>query len=70
MALEFRKIGDVGVNHPVVARLGVQASDLIQWVDIEDGKRKERSVAAPAESTGGLRSRRAFLARCARRAEP
>jgi hypothetical protein len=41
MAFEIRKISDVGVGHPVVARLGVQASDLITWIDIEDAKRKE-----------------------------
>jgi hypothetical protein len=41
MAVEIRKINDVGVSHPVVARLGVQASDLIPWIDIEDAKRKE-----------------------------
>jgi hypothetical protein len=41
MAFEIRKINDVGVGHPVVARLGVQASDLIPWIDIEDAKRKE-----------------------------
>jgi hypothetical protein len=41
MAFEIRKISDVGVSHPVVARLGVQASDLITWMDIEDVKRKE-----------------------------
>jgi hypothetical protein len=41
MAFEIRKINDVGVGHPVVARLGVQASDLIAWIDIEDAKRKE-----------------------------
>jgi hypothetical protein len=38
---EIRKINNVGVGHPVVARLGVQASDLIAWMDIEDAKRKE-----------------------------
>jgi len=41
MAFEIRKILDVGVGHPVVARLGVQASDLIKWIDIDDAKRKE-----------------------------
>jgi uncharacterized protein (DUF433 family) len=41
MAFEIRKISDVGVGHPVVARLGVQASELITWIDIEDAKRKE-----------------------------
>jgi uncharacterized protein (DUF433 family) len=41
MAFEIRKINDVGVGHPVVARLGVQSSDLIPWIDIEDAKRKE-----------------------------
>jgi hypothetical protein len=41
MDFEIRKISDVGVGHPVVARLGVQASDLITWIDIEDAKRKE-----------------------------
>ena len=41
MAFEIHKISDVGVGHPVVARLGVQASDLIAWIDIEDAKRKE-----------------------------
>jgi hypothetical protein len=41
MAFEIRKINNVGVGHPVVARLGVQASDLISWIDIEDAKRKE-----------------------------
>ncbi len=41
MAFEIRKINDVGVGHPVVARLGVQASDLAPWIDIEDAKRKE-----------------------------
>jgi hypothetical protein len=41
MVFEIRKINDVGVGHPVVARLGVQASDLIPWIDIEDAKRKE-----------------------------
>jgi hypothetical protein len=33
MALEVRKIGDVGVSHPIVARLGVQTSELIGYVD-------------------------------------
>ncbi len=41
MAFEIRKISDVGVGHPVVARLGVQAVELIKWTDIEDTKRKE-----------------------------
>jgi hypothetical protein len=41
MGFEIRKINDVGVSHPVVARLGVQASGLIPWIDIEDAKRKE-----------------------------
>jgi uncharacterized protein (DUF433 family) len=41
MAFEIRKINDVGVGHPVVARLGVQASNIIPWIDIEDTKRKE-----------------------------
>ncbi|MGO9048178.1 MAG: hypothetical protein ACLQFW_15035 [Xanthobacteraceae bacterium] len=41
MAFEIRKINDVGVGHPVVARLGVQAGDLIPWIDIEEAKRKE-----------------------------
>jgi hypothetical protein len=41
MAFEIRKINDVGVGHPVVARLGLQAVELIKWTDIEDTKRKE-----------------------------
>lgn len=41
MAFEIRKISDVGVSHPVVARLGLQASDLIKWIHIEDAKRKK-----------------------------
>jgi hypothetical protein len=41
MAFEIRKINDVGVGHPVVARLGVQASELIPWIDLDDAKRKE-----------------------------
>jgi hypothetical protein len=45
MDFEIRKISDVGVGHPVVARLGVQASDLITWIDIEDAKRVRPSPA-------------------------
>jgi hypothetical protein len=41
MAFEIRKINDVGVGHPVVARLGVQSSELIPWIDLDDAKRKE-----------------------------
>jgi hypothetical protein len=41
MPFEIRKISDVGTRHPVVARLGVQASELIKWIDIEDDKRRE-----------------------------
>jgi hypothetical protein len=41
MTFEFRKISDVGTGHPVVARLGVQASEFTRWLDIEDARRKE-----------------------------
>ena len=41
MDFEIRKISDVGVGHPVVARLEVQASELTPFLDIEDAKRKE-----------------------------
>jgi hypothetical protein len=36
MAFEFRKISDVGTCHPVVARLGVQAGELVKWLRIEE----------------------------------
>jgi uncharacterized protein (DUF433 family) len=55
MAIEIRKINNVGTGHPVVARLGVQASDLIPWFDIEDAKRKE--IAELYRSTGRSRVR-------------
>ena len=41
MTFEIRKISDVGTAHPVVARLGVQCTDLIKWIDIEESKRNE-----------------------------
>jgi hypothetical protein len=41
MAFEIRKIGDVGVGHPIVARLGVQTSELISFADLlEENRRK------------------------------
>lgn len=39
MPFEIRKISDVGVNHPVVARLGVQMSELLDWAGLEKAKR-------------------------------
>lgn len=41
MTFEIRKVSNVGTAHPVVARLGVQASDLINWIEIEESKRNE-----------------------------
>src|SRR2546429_139971 len=38
MAFEIRKISDVGVGHPVVARLGVQMSELLNWSGLEKSK--------------------------------
>jgi hypothetical protein len=35
MDLEIRKISDFGTSHVVVARLGVQSSDFINWLEIE-----------------------------------
>ena len=39
MAFEIRKISNVGTGHPVVARLGVQMTELIDWVDVDNGGR-------------------------------
>ena len=41
MAFELRKILDVGVGDPIVARLGPQASDLINWLRIDEKKKLE-----------------------------
>jgi aspartyl-tRNA(Asn)/glutamyl-tRNA(Gln) amidotransferase subunit B len=41
MTFEIRKISDVGVAHPVVARLGPQTSELINWLDIDKAKRDD-----------------------------
>lgn len=38
MSFEIRKISDVGVSHPVVARLSVQTSELINWAGLEKAK--------------------------------
>jgi hypothetical protein len=42
MAFEIRKISDVGVGHPVVARLSVQMTELMQWAGLD--KTKEEAV--------------------------
>jgi hypothetical protein len=39
MTFEFRTISNIGSRHPVVARLGVQASDLIKLIDLDEKKR-------------------------------
>ncbi len=39
MIFEIRKLSDVGTSHPVVARLGLQAADLIKWLDVDEAKR-------------------------------
>jgi hypothetical protein len=39
MTFEIRKILDVGAGHPVVARLGKQISDLLNWAGFEKPKR-------------------------------
>jgi hypothetical protein len=38
---EIRKILDVGVSNPVVARLGIQIGDLLEWSTLDEAKRKE-----------------------------
>jgi len=35
MAFEFRKISDVGTSHPVVARLGSQTVEVLNWLDTD-----------------------------------
>jgi len=39
MSFEIRKISDVGTTHPVVARLGVQSSEIIRWLDVDEKSR-------------------------------
>jgi hypothetical protein len=34
MSFEYRQILDVGTSNPIVARLGSQTADLIQWIDL------------------------------------
>src|SRR5260370_15338095 len=41
MTYEIRQISDVGTAHPVVARLGPQASDLSSWLDVDKTKRDQ-----------------------------
>jgi len=38
VSFEIRKISDVGVSHPVVARLSVQMSELLGWAGLEKAK--------------------------------
>ncbi|MGO4127377.1 hypothetical protein AB4Z01_23455 [Inquilinus sp. YAF38] len=40
MAFEIRKISDVGTSHPVVARLGPQTAELVQWIDLTKANRE------------------------------
>ena len=35
MVFEIRKISNIGTSHPLVARLGAQTSELINWLDID-----------------------------------
>jgi len=37
MPFEFRKISDVGSNHPVVARLAAQTAEVLKWMNVEKG---------------------------------
>jgi aspartyl-tRNA(Asn)/glutamyl-tRNA(Gln) amidotransferase subunit B len=43
MAFEIKQISDVGAAHPVVARLGPQAAELINWLDIDKAKQEQIS---------------------------
>ena len=39
MSFEIRKISDVGARHPVVARLGLQTSEFLNWLGLDQSKR-------------------------------
>lgn len=43
MAFQFKKISDVGTSHPIVARLGVQTSELVHWTGLD--KRQQDEIA-------------------------
>jgi aspartyl-tRNA(Asn)/glutamyl-tRNA(Gln) amidotransferase subunit B len=43
MTYEIRKISDVGVGHPVVARLGPQTSELANWLNLDQAKKLQIS---------------------------
>jgi hypothetical protein len=40
MAIELQKIGEAGTRNPIVARLGSQTVHLVQWLNLEQGKRE------------------------------
>ncbi|MCK1367797.1 hypothetical protein [Bradyrhizobium sp. 62] len=48
MTFEFRKTADVGARHHVVARLGVQTSELVQW--FPPGEDKDRILSLYLET--------------------
>lgn len=40
MPFQFRQVSDVGARHPVIARLCIQTSELVNWLDVDKAKRE------------------------------